>query len=104
MISFRPIPDPSQKSSALARVQAELQRVLDPITQCPLLAGHLVAGVELTTAGAAVQHGLGRPVVGWFVVGKDADARVWSSGESPNPDKFLLLDASATVTVSLWVF
>ena len=59
------------------------------------------------TAGKdnVVQHTLGRPAKGWFVVNANAAATVYQSkSTNPVPNQQILLVTSATVTVSLWVF
>ena len=59
------------------------------------------------TAGKdnAVQHSLGRPARGWFVVNANAAATLYQSASTnPAPNQQILLVTSATVTVSLWVF
>lgn len=65
--------------------------------------GRLIEDVDLTTTAVDVEHGLGRTVRGFIIVNKDANADVWRT-DSSNESKFIKLDASGTVTVSLWVF
>lgn len=49
-----------------------------------------------------VFHGLRAPVRTWEIVDKNADANVWrSSTENPNESLFIILQASAPVTVKL---
>lgn len=77
--------------SALANVQRSV--VVD---------GNLLEGVALSTTDTEVHHGLGRKPRGWVVVDQDADARVWRSVASTSST--LTLQASASVTINLWVF
>lgn len=63
--------------------------------------GRLIENQEVATAGTRIPHGLKRRLRGWFLVGQDANATVW---ETARDESFLSLDASATVTVSIWVF
>lgn len=75
--------------------------------------GRSVAGlqpkyVNVTFAAATtdvlVFHGLGAQVTAWEVVDKDATADVWRSATvNANPALFLILQASAPVTVKLRV-
>ena len=71
----------------------------------PLLKGRLIEGIEVTTATKTVEHKLGRSIVGWFIVNKNANADVWDAGTTDTDStKFLVLDSTATVTIDLWVF
>ena len=71
----------------------------------PILNGILVKDVALGTTTVRVSHTLNRVFNGYIIVKQNADARVWlDTSTSADPDKFLPLKASATVTVSLWVF
>lgn len=63
--------------------------------------GRLIEGVQLTTAGLRLAHGLKRRPRGFLIVDADANATVWRTEWDAS---FLHLDASATVTVSIWVF
>ncbi len=108
------------KNEDLNRVQDAIADVIDVVVGIPVLDGRLVEtethlnGQEipiiLGTTPKNVAHKLGRAYRGWFVAGKNANADIWVdppvAGVDPNPDhtKFLRLDASATVTVTLWVF
>lgn len=107
--------------NALDRVQLNISKALDPVLAVVLLDGRLVEDevvsgqlveIVLTTTPKNVAHGLGRKYRGWFIVDKNANADVWVDPPTgvplvdPNPDRalFVRLDASATVTVKLWVF
>ena len=107
--------------NALDRVQGNVAKAIDPVLSVALLDGRLVeddvvAGalvpITLSTTPKDVAHGLGREYRGWIVVDKNANADVWVDPPTgtplvdPNPDRalFIRLDASAAVTVKLWVF
>lgn len=67
--------------------------------------GRLVTGVALTTTTALVKHGLGKKFTGWLVVDSTANAVVYRDTTSTADNKVHIpLKASATTTVSLWVF
>ena len=74
--------------------------------QLPFSEGRQIDGVAITGgARKRVAHGLGRPVRGWFVVRNNADATVYDEQDSNNfPGRELWLQASATTTVSIWVY
>ncbi len=108
------------KDLDLNRVQDAVAFALNTIASIPLLDGRPVETetnaakhelvIVLGTTPKNIAHKLGRAYRGWFIVDKNANADVWVdpavAGVDPNPDvtKFVRLDASATVTVKLWVF
>lgn len=90
----------------LRAVQDNVAAVVRDIGGRALLDGLLLDGVEVTTgAPVTVNHGLGRDLIGWVVVRKSATADVWDS-QSTNrmPARSLVLNSSANVTLSIWVF
>ncbi len=64
--------------------------------------GHQLDDIALSTTEVAIAHKLGRPVQGYLVVKRSAGVLEWS--ETKGNSTFLYLQASAPVTVSLWVF
>lgn len=85
----------------LTQLQNSLARIFLDLLGLEILNGRLIEDVEVTTSTATVNHGLNRELKGWIVVKKNADRRVWQTDITSTT---LTLDASATVTVSLWVF
>lgn len=64
--------------------------------------GQLIENVDLTTTATTVPHALGRVPKGYIVVGSSDIAAVYH--ETPHARASISLRASATTTVSLWVF
>lgn len=89
------------KDDDLRRVQESLYQSVTSMVGIPILDGDLMTGVVLGTTPADIVHRLQRLPRGWVVVGKNADARVWSTSRTRTT---LLMVASAAVTVDLWVF
>ncbi len=88
----------------LMGVQEQTQGLVKYLAQLPILDGNLIEDIELTSGTAkSVQHQLGRSARGYFVTKKSANAVVWDSVSS-QPDRELLLNASASCSVSIWVF
>lgn len=84
----------------------ELARVLRQITDCPLLDGHLIRGIELA-AGVeqAIPHGLSRKYQGFIIVRCSDDSTFDEAYADPgDQDRFIHLTPSANTTVDLWVF
>lgn len=102
LIQFKKV---GQKSPELTQFQDNCEQTFSRLTNKQILDGVLLEDVALTTAASNISHGLGRPVTGYMVIKKNANAVVYDN-ESTNTKKtqFLILRASATVIVSLWIF
>lgn len=81
-----------------AFIVRSVERALETIN-----AGKLIEDISVTTTASDFPHKLGREIVGWIVVDIDDDARVWSPG-GEDREKFVRLQASSPVNVTLWVF
>ena len=89
----------------LSRVQDRVKAALDPLTSIPLLDGVLLEGVVITAGSfTPVAHRLARPWRGYLVLTRGANAVVWNQTAGSDSGSFLYLQASANVTVNLWVF
>lgn len=86
--------------------QDRIQEITDFIERSSLIDGKLVSDVELTTGqDNDVAHALGRKPQGYIVVNRNADSVVFTSSTlNRNPKNSLILNCSANVTISLWVF
>lgn len=85
-------------------IQDNVETALRPILKNPLLDGRLIEGIDITVGEACtVEHGLGRNLRGWFVVSPNASSNVWETA-SALPTKTLILNASANVRISVWIF
>lgn len=102
LVSVAQIGSINTKDEVLNRIQAELQRALNPVLTCPLLNGVPVGPVALASGvPKEVNHGLGRLPLGYLITGLNANVVVWS----PAATKMTItLTSSADCTVSLWVF
>lgn len=78
--------------AALKQLQGDLQ-----------FEAQLISKATVTSAAMVrISHKLGRKPQGWYEVSKKANAVVW---ETQEPDsRYLYLQSSADVTVSLYVF
>lgn len=97
---FRPI---NVKDPDLMRVQDSVKETFSSIVRSPLLNGNIVQA-NLTTSSVEVSHGLNRNIVGWFIIRQNAQAAVWEPAASETPNKTVRLQASASVTVSIYFF
>ncbi len=89
------------KDSELSRVQDAIQLNLQTIVTKEILDGILGEGFEITTTAKQFAHGLGRDPLGYIIVSKSAFADVIDSARDT---RTITLQASAPVTISLWVF
>lgn len=94
------------KDPDLRKVQQNVEQAINPIIRKPIVDGILLTNVCLTPEVAnAVKHQLGRAPLGWVVVRKRADARIWDlQDNNPNKSKTLMLTCSHEVEIDLWVF
>ena len=76
------------------------------IIRVPILQGRLVESVDLTSTFQDVAHGLGRPAVGYIVVGSTDGASIKRDKASErNPSQTIRLATdTGSDTVDLWVF
>jgi hypothetical protein len=90
----------------LQKVQQNVQEAIEPLIASQIIDGVLLKNVELTAGQLnIVFHGLGRELVGWIVVGQDANSQVWDEqAANPLKTRTLRLRASTDTVVALWVF
>jgi hypothetical protein len=91
-------PDTRRLQDATSDAFSQLQ------TANPILNGVFVEKV-ISTLDTEVSHGLQRTPMGFIVVNRDADANVWESATTNGrPQDKLILKATASVNVTLYVF
>ena len=104
MITIPPFKTLKVQDPVMDRVQANIELVLSPLGNIPLLSGILLPDIVLGSSETAVKHKLGRAPRGWLIVDKNAQQDVWRTNATTLPTQFLNLTAAGTVTVTLWVF
>lgn len=89
----------------LPQMQTQWKSQIDPVLANPLLQGQLLPNTSLTNGTTVVNHGLGRKLVGWFLVGVNAAVTVHDlQTANQTPQLTLVLVSNAACTVNLWVF
>lgn len=84
-------------------VQDSVFQCLETIRRKEILDGRRIKDVYVdSSTPTEVAHGLGRPLIGWLVISKNANANLWQT--TSDEESILTLNTSADVTVSLWVF
>ena len=82
---------------------AEITEVLADLYDQPILNGHLIEDIEITSGTPyTLNHGLDSVIQGYIVVKRNANATVWDSDDATR--QTITLNSSANVTVDLWVF
>lgn len=78
---------------------------LNPLLANPLIQGQILSDVKLLTGANTINHGLGRKLVGYFVILNSASVTFYDSQlTNQRPDLTLILNSSGAATVSLYVF
>lgn len=90
--------------SDLNRVQDNVEEVLKSL-RTPFTDSILLKEVSLLTGDNFIPHQLGRALQGWVMVGRSSAALVFDKQiTNVLKNKFLILNASAPIIVSLVVF
>jgi hypothetical protein len=86
------------------QLQTRWKSEIDPVLSNLLVQGRII-NESLAAGDNTINHGLGRKLIGWIVVGKSATADIYDKqSTNPSPQLSLVLSTPAPVTVSLWVF
>lgn len=90
---------------AVERALDAVEKSLGSVAAVPVLNGNVVEVTFDASGSQRLEHKLGRKLIGWQVIGKNAAADIWDSQATElKPELFLTLNASGAVTVKLWVF
>lgn len=86
-------------------MQTKWASQLNPLLSKEITKGQLLQDIVLINGKTVVNHKLGRPLIGYWVVLKNAAAEIYDSQDTNQmPQLTLVLNSNAAVTVSLWVF
>jgi hypothetical protein len=85
------------------RIQDKTEGMIRPLADNPLMNGRLVE-VSLTTSFQNINHKLGRPFKGYFVVKTNALIKVPQFETSSNDSLYLRLKSDTAANVTLLVF
>lgn len=94
------------KQPELAQIQNNIEEALNPVINSNIVDGVLIKDLSLTALKAnLILHKLGRDPLGWIVVRKRADSRIWDVQDSnTQSDRTIAITCSHDVTIDLWVF
>lgn len=91
-------------TAELTRLQSNLDNWAQTMQKTGIVNGVLLQDISLVSSTInTVEHKLGRTPLGYIVVTKNANANIWNE-VSTFTSKFLMLQCSSDVTISLWVF
>lgn len=88
----------------LNRMQGNIIQGLNQLRSIPLLDGLFYRNVSLQIGSNAVQHGLGRPFIGYIITRMTAGVTIYNNQGTADSSLYVVLEASGAVTIDLWVF
>ncbi len=93
------------QKQTLEQLQPKWAAILNPIVKNPSNNASILQNISLATGSNTVNHKLGQPLQGWYIVRQRAAATVYDTQDSnQTPNLTLTLTASAPVVVDLAVF
>lgn len=89
----------------LIQMQNQWASQINPVLANPLVNGQLLTNQVLKAGTTAINHGLGRKLQGWFLVGINGAATIYDNqANNQMPQLTLSLISNVAVTASIWVF
>lgn len=101
-MAINSIPRMQTTNREINQLQQSISQAVNPVLQNPISQGSLVTNQSLSSGNNQVPHGLGRQAQGRAIVYQSAASNIYDYQKPDN--KFFYLNASAAVTVSLYVF
>lgn len=89
-----------------SKFQDNVNETFGSILGSQILDGVLLTDIELTTGVSNnIEHKLGREIIGYIIVKKNANSIIWDSQDTNKLSNLtLVLNCSANVKISLWIF
>jgi hypothetical protein len=87
------------------QLQSNILSQVNSLSQNAISNGVILPNVSLKSGSNDVNTKLGRKLVGWFIVRQRSSATIYDTQDSnKTPDRTLTLNASADVSVDIYVF
>ena len=87
------------------QLQTNINSALAPLLQNPLLTGQVLNSVTLVAGVNIINHGLGRPLLGWVLTRQRGLSDIYDAQDAnTQPALTLALSANFAVVVDLYVF
>ena len=102
-MALRELKTINSKDYELATIQRNTSEFVDQLMKVPFIEGRLLEDLAVSTTATDFPHGLGRVARGYFIVKANAGVTLFDTA-STTPAVMIKLTASATATISLWVF
>lgn len=105
-MSIKTLPIYNTEDKPMMLMQTKWAAALNTLLTLPLLQGNLLKNVALVSGDNTINHKLDRKLVGWFPVRlQDNYAQLYDlQNENQMTDKTLVLHASTSITIDLYVF
>lgn len=92
------------KTDDVKHLQDAIAQILNQVLKKQIIDGAMILDIPLEVGVPyELSHGLGVNPRGWIIIKKNAEADIWQTA-SDTPSATMVLNASADVTISLWVF
>lgn len=93
------------KEEIVNRIQDNTAKTVSQINQSTFSGGTILSGQELSSGDNTINHKLGKNLTGWFIVRQRGSASIYDKqDDNKTPSQTLVLNASADVSVDIFVF
>lgn len=89
------------KNQTTNSLSAQVKKMFDAIQKFPFLNYQIIKSVEVSAAGNKIPHALGREPIGYLILRR---SHGYAPYDTEITDKYLLIKASVTMTLTLVVF
>ena len=102
-------PTAGEMQRFLQALQANVEKILTPLSRTPYFDGVLLENITVTAGGVTnVEHKLGRKVRGYFITSKSTTASIVdylnNTAFDSQRDLYLSLSTTADCVVNIWIF
>lgn len=97
------LPIMQDKNSVFMSMQTRWAALIEPFLSKPVINGVMLSDLNLVSGDNVINHRLQRNLQGYLVIAQNAAAQFYQK-TSTMPELTLVLNSSATVKVSLYVF
>lgn len=99
------LPQFQSDNMTFQQMQNQWGSILDPVVAHPLLGGYILNGVTLQAGANPINHKLGKPLTGWYIVRLRGPASIYDTQDTNStPAVTLDLVSSALVNCDIYVF
>jgi hypothetical protein len=96
----------SSNNKEINQIQENVEQALTPIIASQIVDGVIIKNKQIESGKVnLIAHKLGREPLGYIIIRKRADSRIWDTQDTnKNKKTTLALQCSTTVHVDIWVF